>query len=52
MPSMWAYLQVLREDPESLDDLLEAHADRLGNADPESLRMGISLANEGATTET
>ena len=52
MPSMWAYHQILREAPESLDDLLEAHADRLGNADPESLRMGISLANEGVTTET
>ena len=51
MPTMWAYLEVLREDPESLDDLLEAHASRLGNADPESLRMGMSLNNRVPTTE-
>jgi hypothetical protein len=51
-PTMWAYHQILREDPESLDDLLEAHAGRLGNADPESLRMGVSLSNEGATSKS
>ena len=51
-PTMWAYHQVLWEDLESLDDVLDAHATRLGNADPESLRMGISLYNEGATTES
>jgi hypothetical protein len=42
-PTMWAYNQAFRENPESLDDLLDAHAARLGNTDPESLRMGISL---------
>ena len=51
-PTMWAYHQILREYPASLDDLLDAHATRLGHADPESLRMGISLYNEGATTES
>ena len=51
-PTMWAYHQVLREDLESLDNVLDVHASRLGNADPESLRMGISLYNEGATTES
>ncbi len=48
-PTMWAYLEVLREDPESLDDLLDAHASRLGNADPASLRMGIPFSSEGPT---
>ena len=50
-PTMWAYHQILRERPASLEDLLDAHAARLGHADPESLRRGISLYNEGATTE-
>ena len=42
LPTWWAYHQAARRAPEALDALLDAHADRLGASDPESLRIGIS----------
>ena len=42
LPTLWAYHQAARRAPEALDALLDAHAERLGASDPESLRIGIS----------